>query len=138
MAIFLVRAKHGIAFVPPVATGVFADVPVGSFGADYIEQLAADGITGGCGGGNFCPNQIVSRSQMAIFLVRAKHGAAFVPPTAIGIFTDVPVGSFGADYIEQMVADGVTSGCTANTFCPSNSVSRAQMAVFMVKAFNLP
>ena len=138
MAIFLVRAKHGASFVPPTATGVFTDVPVGSFGANYIERLAADGITSGCGGGKYCPSQAVTRAQMAIFLVRAKHGVNFIPPTASGIFPDVPMGSFGADYIEQLVADAITSGCGAGNYCPNATVTRAQMAVFMVKAFNLP
>ncbi|MBI5962998.1 MAG: SBBP repeat-containing protein [Chloroflexi bacterium] len=138
MAIFLVRAMHGVAFVPPTATGVFSDVPVGSFGADYIEQLAADSITSGCGGGNFCPGASVTRAQMAIFLVRAMHGIAFVPPTATGVFSDVPVGSFGADYIEQLAADSITSGCGAGIYCPSTTVKRDSMAVFLVRAFNLP
>ncbi len=138
MAIFLVRARHGINFVPPAATGVFSDVPVGSFGANYIEQLAADGITSGCGGGKFCPNTAVTRAQMAIFLVKSKHGVAFVPPTATGMFPDVPAGSFGADYIEQLAADGVTSGCGGGNFCPGAVVKRDSMAVFLVKNFTLP
>ena len=138
MAIFLVRAKHGVNFVPPAATGVFSDVPVGSFGASYIEQLAADGITSGCGGGKFCPSAAVTRAQMAVFLVKARHGAAFVPPTATGMFPDVPVGSFGADYIEQLAADGVTSGCGGGNFCPGTVVKRDSMAVFLVKNFTLP
>ncbi|MBI5963832.1 MAG: S-layer homology domain-containing protein [Chloroflexi bacterium] len=138
MAVFLVRGMHGVAFVPPTATGVFSDVPVGSFGADFIEQLAADSITSGCGGGNFCPGASVTRAQMAIFLVRAMHGIAFVPPTATGVFTDVPVGSFGADFIEQLAADSITSGCGAGIYCPSTTVKRDSMAVFLVRAFNLP
>ncbi|MBI5964087.1 MAG: Ig-like domain-containing protein [Chloroflexi bacterium] len=138
MAVFLVRAMHGVSFVPPTAAGVFSDVPVGSFGADFIEQLAADSITSGCGGGKYCPNSAVTRAQMAIFLVRAKHGVAFTPPAATGIFTDVPVGSFGADYIEQLVTDGITSGCGSGIFCPTTSVKRDSMAVFLVRTFNLP
>ncbi|MBI5963836.1 MAG: S-layer homology domain-containing protein [Chloroflexi bacterium] len=138
MAIFLVHAMHGVAYVPPTATDIFADVPNDSFGADYIEQLYNDGITAGCGGGNFCPGQVVTRAQMAIFLVRARHGPAFVPPTATGIFTDVPVGSFGADFIEQLAADFITSGCGAGVYCPSTTVKRDSMAVFLVKTFNLP
>ena len=138
MAVFLVRGMHGIAFTPPTATGIFTDVAVDSFGAGFIEQLFADGITAGCGANIYCPNEAVTRAQMAVFLVRAKHGIAFTPPTATGIFTDVPVGSFGASYIEQLVTDGITSGCSATTYCPSSPVTRAQMAVFMVKAFSLP
>ncbi len=54
---------------PGVAT--FADVPVGAFGFQHIEALAASGITGGCGGGNFCPNDPLTRAQMAVFLAKA-------------------------------------------------------------------
>jgi hypothetical protein len=139
MAIFLLRGMHGSAYTPPPATGTkFTDVPLGIFAAAWIEQLATEGITSGCGGGNYCPTQTVSRAQMAIFLVRARHGVAFVPPTATGIFPDVPVGSFGANYIEQLVADAITSGCGGGNYCPSTMVKRDSMAVFLVKTFNLP
>ena len=138
MAVFLVRALHGSGFTPPAAVGLFADVLPGAFAANFIEQLAADGITSGCGGGNYCPNQPVTRAQMAVFLVRARHGLGFAPPSAVGIFADVPPGSFGANFIEQLAADGVTSGCGGGNYCPDSSVTRAQMAVFLVKTFNLP
>jgi hypothetical protein len=139
MAIFLLRGMHGKSYTPPPATGTkFNDVPLGTFGAAWIEQLAAEGITSGCGNGNYCPNQTVSRAQMAIFLVRAKHGSSFIPPTATGIFPDVPVGSFGANYIEQLVADAITSGCGGGNYCPNTMVKRDSMAVFLVKTFNLP
>jgi hypothetical protein len=139
MAIFLLRGMHGSAYVPPAATGTkFTDVPLGTFGAAWIEQLANEGITSGCGGTNYCPTQTVSRAQMAIFLVRAKHGISFVPPTATGIFPDVPVGSFGANYIEQLVADAITTGCGGGNYCPNTMVKRDSMAVFLVKAFALP
>jgi len=65
------KGEHGASYVPPVATGIFTDVPVGSFAADWIEQLANEGITSGCGGGNYCPDSDVTRDQMAVFLVRA-------------------------------------------------------------------
>jgi hypothetical protein len=57
--------------VPPTATGIFADVPVGSFGANFIEQLAADGVTAGCGGGNYCPGANITRAETAILFVKA-------------------------------------------------------------------
>lgn len=140
MAIFLLRGLHGSTYTPPTATGTkFNDVPLGTFGDSWIEQLAVEGITSGCGGGgNYCPATPVSRAQMAIFLVRAKHGIAFTPPTATGIFADVPVGSFGADYIEQLSADAITSGCGGTNYCPNTTVKRDSMAVFLVKTFNLP
>ena len=58
MAVFLLKAEHGSGYAPPPCTGVFADVaclPAPAFAADWIEQLAAEGITGGCGAGSFCP-----------------------------------------------------------------------------------
>jgi hypothetical protein len=59
---------------PPPATGTrFADVPASYWAARWIEQLAADGVTGGCGGGNFCPDLAVTRGEMAVFLATAFH-----------------------------------------------------------------
>ncbi|MBI3172811.1 MAG: S-layer homology domain-containing protein, partial [Chloroflexi bacterium] len=57
----------------PPAVGAstgFADVPTTYWAAAWIKQLAAEGVTGGCGGGNFCPATSVTRDQMAVFLVR--------------------------------------------------------------------
>ncbi|NOZ79956.1 MAG: S-layer homology domain-containing protein [Acidobacteria bacterium] len=56
---------------PAPAGATFNDVPVGSFGFQQIEALAASGITAGCGGGNFCPNGTLTRAQMAVFLAKA-------------------------------------------------------------------
>ena len=56
---------------PAPDTPTFNDVPATDFGYQYIEALAASGITGGCGGGNFCPDTAVTRRQMAIFLAKA-------------------------------------------------------------------
>jgi hypothetical protein len=92
MAVFLERGINGADFVPPPATGtVFADVGVNDFAAAFIERLFADGITGGCGGGNYCPSNSVTRAQMAVFLLRAKYGASYTPPPATGVFNDVPL-----------------------------------------------
>jgi len=55
----------------PPGTPTFNDVPVADFGFQYIEALAASGITGGCGGGSYCPDSPVTRRQMAIFIAKA-------------------------------------------------------------------
>jgi len=65
----IVHWKRQISPEPAVAT--FADVPVGAFGFRHIEALVASGITAGCGGGNFCPNNTLTRAEMAIFLAKA-------------------------------------------------------------------
>ncbi len=69
MAVFLLKALHGSTYDPPDCNGDFADVACpGNPFADWIEQLAAENITGGCGGGNYCPLNPVRRDQMAAFL----------------------------------------------------------------------
>ncbi|HSF38819.1 MAG TPA: S-layer homology domain-containing protein, partial [Thermoanaerobaculia bacterium] len=141
MAVFLVRGMHGESFVPPPATGVFADVPTDFWAAAYIEQLAADGITKGCATNplRYCPLGEVTRAEMATFLVRVKHGANFVPPAATGVFADVPTNYWAAAHIEQVLDDGVTAGCATNPlrYCPETQVIREQMAAFLARIFGL-
>lgn len=64
---------------PAPGTATFADVPVGHPLHRYVEALAASGITGGCGGGLYCPDAPISRGQMAVFLSAALglHWPAF-------------------------------------------------------------
>lgn len=130
---------RGGSFSPPTATGnVFADVPANYFAAAFIEQLYADGITVGCGGGNYCPTNSVSRAHMAVFLLRAVHGGGYSPPPATGTqFADVDAGYWAAAWIEQFAAEGISSGCGNGNFCPNDQVDRAEMAVFLVRAFGL-
>jgi len=115
---------------------LFSDVPTSYAFFKYVQGLYASEITSGCAVGQFCPASNVSREQMAVFLVRAAHGATFVPPPATGIFSDVSTGSFTAPYIEQLFHDGVTTGCASSParYCPSDPVTRAQMAVFLLRA----
>lgn len=140
MAIFLLRGKHTSSHTPPKATGVFGDVPPDYWAADWIEQLLAEEITSGCGNGHYCPTAPVTRDQMAVFLLRAKHGSDYVPTDAKGIFEDVPPDYWAADWIEQLAAEGITSGCKEmpKMYCPTMPVTRDQMAVFLVRNFDLP
>ena len=139
MAVFLERGIRGSDFSPPPATGnLFLDVGATDFAADFIEQLFLDNITAGCGNSNYCPGATVTRDQMAVFLLRAKYGSGYSPPAAAGIFGDVPVSYWAAGWIEQLAAEGITSGCGGGNYCPNNPVTRAQMAVFMARTFNLP
>jgi len=138
MAVFLERGIHGSGFSPPAATGnVFLDVAATDFAASFIENFFLDGITGGCGNNNYCPNVEVTRDQMAVFLLRAKHGSSYTPPTATGVFEDVPLSHWAVHWIEQLAAEGITSGCDSNNYCPDAVVTRDQMAVFLVRTFGL-
>jgi hypothetical protein len=142
MAVFLLRAKHGSGYLPPEATGVFQDVPTDYWAASWIEQLTVEGITSGCSVTPklYCPSQTVTRDQMAVFLLRARHGSGYLPPEATGVFQDVPIDYWAASWIEQLTAEGITSGCsvTPKLYCSTTPVARDQMAVFLVRNFSLP
>ena len=138
MAVFLLKAKFGLCYTPPACAGSFPDVPCPSTFANWIEALAAEGITGGCGGGNYCPQNPVRRDQMAVFLLKAEHGSSYVPPACTGVFTDVACPSTFADWIEQLAAEQITGGCGGVNYCPLANNTRGQMAVFIVKTFQLP
>ncbi|MBI5963833.1 MAG: S-layer homology domain-containing protein [Chloroflexi bacterium] len=140
MAIFLLRGIHGRNYIPPAATGtIFNDVPASSFAAAWIERLSAEGITSGCGNGSYCPNAPVTRSQMAVFLLRGEHGSSYTPPpVTVTRFSDVPGSYPTAAWIEQLAAENISSGCGGANFCPASAVTRDQMAVFLVRTFNLP
>jgi ELWxxDGT repeat protein len=140
--VFLGRALHGPGFTPPPATGTrFADVPASYWAADWIEQIAADGITQGCAvsPARYCPESHVARAEMAVFLLRARHGGSYVPPPATGTrFADVPASYWAAPWIEQLAAEGITSGCGVGLYCPDRTVGRSETAVFLTRAFDLP
>jgi hypothetical protein len=138
MAVFLLKAEHGAAYVPPACAGIFGDVPCPSQYANWIERLSAEGITAGCGGGNYCPDNPVTRAQMAVFLLKAEHGSAYAPPACAGIFGDVACPSLYANWIERLSAEGITAGCGGGNYCPGNPTARGPMATFLVKTFNLP
>ncbi len=142
MAVFLLKGIHGSTYTPPtVGAGTgFTDVPNDYWAAAWIKQLAAEGITSGCGIGFYCPDSEVTRAQMAIFLLKSEHGTSYAPPN-VGAgtgFTDVPNDYWAAAWIKQLAAEGITGGCGTNLYCPDTPVTRAQMAVFLVKTFGLP
>jgi S-layer homology domain len=143
MAVFLLKGKFGAAHIPPPCTGtVFADVPCTGDPFDpWIEELAGLAITGGCGPDIYCPGNPVTRQQMAVFLLKAFEGSAYLPPACAGIFNDVPCtpGTGFSDWIEELFNRGITGGCsvTPPLYCPTNPNNRGQMAVFLVKTFGL-
>jgi glucose/arabinose dehydrogenase len=144
VAVFLLRGIHGAGFDPPAPTGTtFADVPATHPFAKWIEQLAREGITGGCSASppQYCPDASMTRGEMAVLLLRSTHGAGYGPPAATGtVFADVPATHLFAKWIEQLAREGITGGCATGParFCPDAVVTRGQIAVFLVRAFNLP
>jgi hypothetical protein len=143
MAVFLLKSKYGATHQPPMCSGsVFGDVPCTGGPFDpWIEELAALGITGGCGGGNYCPGNPVTRGQMAIFLLKTLEESSYVPPPGTGtVFADVPISHQFVAWIEELYDRNITGGCLVNPlrYCPNNANNRQQMAVFLQKTFSLP
>jgi S-layer homology domain len=137
MAVFLLKARYGGSYVPPPCTGVFTDVACPGQFADWIEQLFAEGITGGCGVSIYCPSSSVTRAQMSAFLLKAEHGSSYTPPACNDLFADVPCPSLFADWIEQLFHESITAGCGGGNYCPDRSSTRGQMAAFLVRTFGL-
>ncbi len=126
-----------LAGTTPEGSGRFTDDD-GNTHEGYIEAIAEAGITLGCNppdNDRFCPDDFVSRAQMASFLDRARD----LPATAIDAFLD-DNGSTHEAAINRVAAAGITVGCDAadpSRYCPSANVTRGQMATFLDRAFEL-
>ena len=118
-----------------VTLTVFGDITGHQF-VNEILWLAEEGITRGCAAHSYCPSNPVTRAQMASFLARALNLEA--PPQRAG-FADVDPSSAHAANIEALYAAHITTGCTQDplAYCPSNPVTRAQMATFLARALEL-
>jgi hypothetical protein len=147
MAIFIVRARLGVnlAASPPSfsysTTPSFTDVAPGDFGFAWIQRMKRDAITAGCTATTYCPNDPVTRGQMAVFVIRARLGAAadstFTYP-ATAYFNDVASNYPYFKWIQRMRLDQITAGCGVATYCPNDPVTRGEMAIFIMRgSFNL-
>jgi hypothetical protein len=140
MAVFVLVAKEGAGYAPPAcgAMPMFADVPASSPFCRWVEELARRGVVTGCGGGNFCPTNPVTREQMAVFVLRTLD-PSLVPPacTPPNIYADVPETSAFCRWIEELTNRGVVTGCGGGNYCPTAAVTRQQMGVFISVTFGL-
>ncbi len=116
----------------PIPAFPLVDARFSTFKTD-IEWVYAEGITVGCSAERYCPNDPVTREQMAIFLDRALD----LPPTATDYFSD-DTGRSGEAAINRLRAANITTGCAVGLYCPTELVSRGQMASFLARAFALP
>lgn len=110
----------------------FDDVDPYAWWAPHVEHLAELGVTAGCSRSplRYCPDRLVTRAQMATFLVRAFN----LPDAEPAGFSDT--GGVHADSIDRLAAAGVTAGCGRDPlrYCPDRSVTRAQMTAFLARA----
>jgi hypothetical protein len=115
----------------------FSDVPLNHPFYTEIGKLSARRITLGCDGSNYCPELIVTRQQMAAFIIRAL-GDFNPPPPAQQRFLDVPPANPFYAFIEQMAIRQITLGCGGGNYCPGDPVLRDQMAAFIIRALHDP
>jgi hypothetical protein len=139
MAVFVLAAKEGPAYLPPAcSTPVFADVPASSPYCRWIEELSRRGVVAGCGGANYCPSAGVARDEMAVFVLRTLD-ATLTPPACVppNLFADVPETSPFCRWVEELANRGIVTGCGGGLYCPASPVTREQMGVFISVTFGL-
>jgi hypothetical protein len=115
----------------PIPAFPLVDAKFSAFKSD-IEWVFNAGITSGCSAERYCPNDPVTRAQMATFLARALHLSGPAPDA----FTD-DNGSIYEPNINLVAREGIASGCGGTNFCPNGLVSREQMASFLARALHL-
>jgi Subtilase family len=139
MAIFLSRGVRGHDLLFDYTT-----VPNANFldltdpkEIQYASSIKQKGITNGCQGGTkYCPQDVVNREAMALFLIRATRGSTYVPTAGTGLFADAPVGDSLAGYFEELRRMGITNGCQGGTaYCRYDPVNRLAMGLFLQRAF---
>ena len=134
MMAFLARAL-GAEGDAAAMTSRFGDVPASAWYSPYLERLADLGVVEPYEDGTFRPSEPLTRRDMAVFLTRAF---AHISPVAepAGAFEDMPADAAGAAEVEAILTAGVTRGCSAEPmlYCPEESVTRAQMASFLIRA----
>ncbi|HET8645014.1 MAG TPA: S-layer homology domain-containing protein [Vicinamibacteria bacterium] len=116
----------------------FTDVPGSSGFFRFIETLFHRGVTGGCGTGIYCPTSSTTREQMAVFVLLSKEGAGYAPPACVApnLFADVPASSPYCRFIEELANRLVVTGCGPNLYCPTDPVTREQMAIFVLRTLD--
>jgi hypothetical protein len=135
---FHTDTPYALAPVPVDLTVRFSDVPDSNIFEAFIYAAAGARIMPGCDPATFlfCPSTLVTRADMAGFILRAVHGADFVPAPYAGAFADVHAGDYNADYIQSFWDEGYTAGCGGGNFCPDAVHTRGQTAVFILRGIH--
>ena len=117
-------------------TGVFVDVPEGSYYEEAVDWAVKNGITTGTGNNYFTPDGICTRAQAVTFLWRVAGSPT--PKTEAMVFEDVLDGSYYYEAVLWAVENGITVGTSATTFSPELTCSRAHIVTFLWRAANSP
>ena len=137
VASLVAASTAGAQDAPESAESSFTDVE-GHWALDHIVGLEDEGTFGTeCGEAMFCPSTPLKRETMAVWMVRVLDGSDPAPVTNTR-FSDVDGSHRWTAHIERFAELGVTKGYTDGTFRPDVTVSRAHMASFLARAFDLP
>ncbi len=138
-AVFLGKVMQGVNYQPPApAQDGYQDI-AGDARKPWISLLLEKGIMQTCRNDAFCPDAKISRGAFAKLLLKAKYGARYHPPKiGQGRFKDVPDDSPLAPWIEAIAAEGITTGCATQKFCPEKALTRGDAALWLVQAFDIP
>ena len=119
----------------PMASAVsFSDVPAGEWFVPYVEWVSENGVMQGTGGGNFSPNQPMTRGQLVTMLWRMVG-----EPSASGNhFVDVASGRFYTTAVYWAADVGITQGVSENRFAPYENITREQFATFLHRFADTP
>ncbi len=132
MAVFLVaaiEAGNGFAYTE---TPYFTDVPASSPYFIFIQKLKDLGITNGCAATSYCPNDSVTRAEMAALIVASRYNGTPYTYPSTAFFSDVAASSPYFPFVQKMAQAGITGGCGGGLYCPGETLSRGQMAVLLV------
>lgn len=137
LAAMLIRAMGETANLPTYQ-GLFPDVPAAQWYTGFVERSAQLGLTTGYGDGTFRPDALVSRAEIAAFVLRAI-GDPLEAPIYMGLFADVPEEAWFAEYVERLYQIGISAGCDVDPlrYCPNDPVRRDETATFIARAFGL-
>ena len=123
--------------IPP-AKGIFIDVPQSDANASIIEYVYNQGIMDNCTESplSFCPQGNATRQEAAFTLLRSLLGSSYVPPSATGMFADVPVASPYAPWVEEFSRRGIISRCSSSKYCPENLIPTEHLLLFLKRTFS--
>jgi hypothetical protein len=140
-SVFVLHGEYGAITAPPhptPATPTFTDVSSSFWGYGWIESLWQDGFTAGCSTDPpmYCPVRQHTRAEGSVFFLHVKNGISYEPPAPTGIFDDVDLGAWYADWVEAAYSEGILPACNTDPlqFCPEQPLDRAWAAYMMVQA----
>ncbi len=132
MAVFLIEAIEGSYNFTYTTSPYFTDVPASSPFFKFVQKLKDLGITSGCSTTLFCPDDPVTRGEMAVFVIQSRYGTVPFTYPSTPYFSDVPASSPYFPFVQKLAQAGITGGCGGGLYCPNDSLTRGQMAVFVV------